>query len=58
MTNRGKKEGKAKIQKFEYLQNKKRFLDEIRRIFQNYLSVILWWKYKKYQTQALKETEL
>ena len=42
MTNREKKEGKAKIQKFEYLQNKKRFLDEIRRIFQNYLSVILW----------------
>ena len=42
MTNRGKKEVKKKIQKFEYLQNKKRFLDEIRRIFQNYLSVILW----------------
>ena len=29
----GKKEGKTKIQKFEYLENEKNFLDEIRNIF-------------------------
>ena len=36
----GKKEGKTKIQKFEYLKNEKRFLDEIKRIFHNYLRAI------------------
>ena len=29
----GKKEGKTKIQKFEYLGNEKSFLDEIKNIF-------------------------
>ena len=29
MADREKKEGKMKIQKFEYLENKKSFLDEI-----------------------------
>ena len=28
-----KKEGKTKIQKFEYLENEKSFLDEIKNIF-------------------------
>ena len=33
MANREKKEGKTKIQKFEYLENEKSFLDEIKNIF-------------------------
>ena len=39
--------------KFEYLENKKSFLDEIKSIFQNYLRVIIWWKNEKELTQAL-----
>ena len=34
MADRWKKEGKTKIQKIEYLKNKKSFLDEIKNIFQ------------------------
>ena len=30
----------GKIQKFEYLENEKRFLDEIKSIFQNYLRTV------------------
>ena len=33
MTDREKKEGKRKIQKFEYLENNKRFLDGIKTFF-------------------------
>ena len=33
---RGKKEGKKKIQKFEYLKNEKSFLGEIKNIFHNF----------------------
>ena len=36
MTDREKKEGKTKIQKFEYLKNKKSFLDEIKNIFHSF----------------------
>ena len=32
----GKKEGKTKIQKFEYLDNKKSFLDEIKNILHGF----------------------
>ena len=32
----GKKEGKEKIQKFEYLENEKSFLDEIKNIFHSF----------------------
>ena len=32
MANR-EKEGKTKIQKFEYLENEKNFLDELKKIF-------------------------
>ena len=38
----GKKEGKAEIQKFEYLESKKGFLDEIQSIFHYYLRAIIW----------------
>ena len=37
-----KKEGKTEIQKSEYLENKKSFLDEIKSIFHNNLSAIIW----------------
>ena len=33
MADRRKNEGKTKIQKFEYLENEKSFLDEIKNIF-------------------------
>ena len=32
----GKTEGKTEIQKFEYLENKKSFLDEIKNIFHRF----------------------
>ena len=41
------------IQKFEYLENKNSFLDEIKSIFYNYLRSTIWWKNKEQQTQAL-----
>ena len=37
----------AETQKFEYLENKKSFLDEIKSIFHNYICAIIWWKIKK-----------
>ena len=39
------KEGK-KLQKFEYLENKKIFLDEIKNIFHFFWRSITWWKNK------------
>ena len=33
-----------KIQKFEYLQNEKSFLDEIKNIFHRFWRAIIWWK--------------
>ena len=33
MADKGKREGKTEIRKFEYLENKKSFLDEIKRFF-------------------------
>ena len=41
------KEGKMEIQKSEYLENKKSILDEIKSIFHNYLTAIIWWKNEK-----------
>ena len=38
----GKKEGKTEIRKFEYLENKKSFLDEMKSFFHNYLKAIVW----------------
>ena len=37
------REGK-KLQKFEYLENKKNFLDEIKRLSIVFWRVIIWWK--------------
>ena len=36
MAGRDKKGGKMEIQKFEYLENKKGFLDEIKNIFHGF----------------------
>ena len=44
MADRGKKERKKKIQKFEYLEKEKSFLDEIKNIFQSFWRAIIWWK--------------
>ena len=36
-------EGKSEIQKFEYLENEKNFLDGVKSIFYNYLSTTICW---------------
>ena len=36
-------EGKSEIQKFNYLENEKNFLDEVKSIFHNYLIAIICW---------------
>ena len=36
MADRGKKRGETNIQKFEYLENEKNFLDEIKNIFHSF----------------------
>ena len=43
----GRKKGKMGIQKCEYLENEKSFLDEIKSIFQSFWRTIIWWKKKK-----------
>ena len=40
MAGKGKKEGKMKIQKSEYLENEKSFVDEIKNIFQLLTDII------------------
>ena len=42
------------IQKREYLENEKNILDEIIRIFHNYLGAIIWCKNEKQRTQAIE----
>ena len=49
----GGKKGKTEIQKFEYLENKKSFWDEIKSFFHNYLKAAIWWKNEKRWTQSL-----
>ena len=44
--------GKMEIQKFEYLENKKSFLDEIKSIFHNFWRDIIWWKNKNLMKMA------
>ena len=38
---------KMEIQKFEYLENEKSFLDETKNIFHSFWRPIVWWKIKK-----------
>ena len=38
--------GREKLEKFEYLENKKSFLDEITNIFHSFWRPIFWWKNK------------
>ena len=35
-------EGKSEMQKFNYVENEKNFLDEVKSIFHNYLSSIIF----------------
>ena len=44
MADRRKKIGKGEIQKLDYLENEKRFIDEIKSIFYNFFRTIFWWK--------------
>ena len=43
------KEGKN-IQKLEYFENEKSFLDEIKSIFHRFWRAIIWWKQKLVDT--------
>ena len=36
--------GEGKLQKFEYLENEKSFLGEIKIIFHSFWTAIIWWK--------------
>ena len=38
--------GRKKLQKFEYLENEKSFLDEIKNIFHIFWRAVIWWKNK------------
>ena len=42
------------IQEFEYLDNEKRFLDEIKSIFSNYFNAVIWLKKKKKKSSGQK----
>ena len=42
MADREKKEAKMEIQKFEYLENEKSVLDELKSIFHSFFRVIIW----------------
>ena len=44
----GKNEGKTEIQKFEYLENEKSFLHEIKNIFCSFWRAIIWLKIKNW----------
>ena len=46
------KHGKTNIQIFEYLENEKRFLGEIKNIFHSFWRAIIWWKIKNWQKTA------
>ena len=39
--------GREKIQKFEYLETKKSFLDKIKSTFHSFWRAIIWWRNKK-----------
>ena len=41
------------MQKIEYLENKKSFLDEMKSVSHNYLRSIIWWKNEKERRQVL-----
>ena len=42
-----RKRGEDKIQKLEYLKNKKSFLDQIKNIFHSFWRAVIWWKNNK-----------
>ena len=49
-----RKEGRTEIQKFEYSENEKDILDEIKSILYSFPRAKIWWKNRKLWTQALK----
>ena len=57
----GKCGGKEeKLQKLDYLKNKKGFLDKIKNIFHSFWRAIIWWKNKtfKLKLKPLKSAHL
>ena len=44
--------GEEEYKEFEYLQNEKSFLKEIRNIFHSFWRAIIWWKIKFWQKIA------
>ena len=44
-----------KLQKMEYLKNKKNFLNEIKYIFHSFWRAIIWWKKKKKKDKRKKK---
>ena len=46
---------RKKLQKFEYLENEKSFLHEIKRIFRSFTRAIIWGKKKKTKTKKQKK---
>ena len=42
----GKQKRRGKLEKYEYLENKKSFLDEIKNIVHSFWRAITWWKNK------------
>ena len=61
MANMEKKEGMMEIQKLEYLETEKSFLDEIKSIFHNYLSkgyhLMTKWKNSRHKLQVMDQHE-
>ena len=49
----GENEGRTEIQKFEYLENKKSLLDEIKSIFHSFWRAIIWWKIELADTRIV-----
>ena len=58
IADRQKNGGETEIQKCEYLENEKSFLDEIKNIFHENLKVIIWWKKWKIVDTSFKYTRL
>ena len=54
MADREQKNGKTNIKKCEYLESEKRFLNEIKSIFLNYLRATIWWKKWKIADTSFK----
>ena len=45
--------GREKLQKSEYFEKEKSFLDEIKNIFHNFWRAIIWWKNRKWNSRHI-----